>query len=63
MGMSDEMMRKIDKRSKEEKKEMVGRIMTEKTPNIGQDDRKHKNAIMAKIWDVVRKLAGQRGPK
>lgn len=63
MGMSDEMMRKMDKRSKEEKEEFVGRMMADKTPKTEEGNLEEKSGMMAKIWGVVRKLAGQRSPK
>ncbi len=63
MGMSDEMMRKMYKRSKEEKKEMVGRIIAEKVPNMRKNHREDKGGMISKIWGVVRKWIGQRNPE
>jgi hypothetical protein len=55
MGMSDELARRMDKRSKEEKKAMVDRMTAEKMSKMKQGDRDEKSGIMAKIWGVIRK--------
>jgi hypothetical protein len=55
MGMSDELARRMDKRSKEEKEKMVERMTAEKMPKMEQGDREDKHGMVARIWGVIRK--------
>jgi hypothetical protein len=63
MGMSDELTRKMDKRSKEEKKEVADRIVAEKISQMGKNHRKDPGGVLSRIWDVVRKWIGHRNPE
>jgi hypothetical protein len=63
MGMSDELARRMDKRSKEEKEKIADRMTVSKVPDTKKDDREDKNGIIMKIWRAVRKWIGQRSLK
>lgn len=63
MGMSDELARRMDKRSKEEKKEIISQMMAEKIPTAGQGDHEKKRGMMARVWGVIRKWIGLRNPR
>lgn len=55
MGMSDELARRMDQRSKEEKEKVMGRMMAGKTPKTEEGHPEEKRGVMARIWRVVKR--------